>query len=446
MNETKSSKIVSTKLQRIAELARRFPTSPLTTLSHHIDMDFLREAHRHTRKDGATGIDNQTAAEYAKDLEVNLQSLLRRFHEGTYHAPPVRRHYIPKGAGESRPIGIPTFEDKILQRAVMMVLSAVYEQKFLDCSYAFRPGRSQHQAVKALRRKLMMWQGRYVVELDIRSFFDTLDRRVLRSFLDQRVRDGVVRRAIDKWLKAGVLEKGRLFYPSSGSPQGGVISPILSNIYLHEVLDVWFEQMVKPVLKQKAFLFRFADDAVLVFSSQEDARRVLATLPKRFSKYGLTLHPGKTRLVPFVRPLQGVRRRDRKQAESFDFLGFTLCWGLSRGGSWIVKVRTAKDRLHRALKRVGDWCRRHRHKSVRDQHAKLVKKLKGHYAYYGLIGNSPCLASFYQGVRRLWRYWLNRRCQRPRMPWTRYLRLLEQYALPGPVVVHARYRRRVANL
>jgi len=258
MQETSSSEIVSTKLQRIAELARQYPTSPLTTLSHNIDVDFLREAYRQTRKDGAAGVDGQTAAEYSENLEVNLQSLLHRFHAGTYRAPPVRRHYIPKDSGELRPIGIPTFEDKILQRAVTMVLSAIYEQEFLDCSYGFRPGRSQHQALDGLRKKIMMLQGKYIVELDIRSYFDTLDKRVLRSFLDQRVRDGVLRRAIDRWLKAGVLEKGRLFYPSTGSPQGGVISPILSNIYLHEVLDVWFEQMVKPVLQDTAFLFRFA--------------------------------------------------------------------------------------------------------------------------------------------------------------------------------------------
>ena len=295
---------VSTRLQRIAHLAREDPKRAFLSLAHHIDLDFLREAYRRTRKDGAPGVDGQTAAAYEENLEANLQDLLGRFKSGRYQAPPVRRAYVPKGSDPSkkRPIGIPTFEDKVLQRAVAMVLEAVYEQDFLDCSYAFRPERSAHQAIRKLWEGLMAMGGGWVLEADIQSFYDDLDRSQLRSFLDQRVRDGVIRRALDKWLKAGVMEGGTLSHPTTGTPQGGVISPLLSNIYLHEVLDTWFEAVVKPRLQGAAFLIRFADDFVLVFQLESDARRMLEVLPKRFGKYGLSLHPDKTRLVRFERP------------------------------------------------------------------------------------------------------------------------------------------------
>jgi len=296
MTGTPSPLDISTKLQRIAELARQGPQMVFTTLAHHIDVELLREACRRTRKEGAVGVDQQPATEYATRLDENLQSLLERFHSGKYRAPPVRRVHIPKGDGRTRPIGVPTFEDKILQRAVAMIMEAVYEQDFLGCSYGFRPGRSAHQALDALWNGLMDLRGGWVLEVDIQSFFDTLDHRCLRNMLDQRVRDGVLRRMIDKWLKAGVLEAEAVTYPVEGTPQGGVISPLLANVYLHEVLDEWFERIVKPRLKGPAFLIRYADDFVMVFAAEGDARRVFDVLPKRFGKYGLTLHPEKTRL------------------------------------------------------------------------------------------------------------------------------------------------------
>jgi group II intron reverse transcriptase/maturase len=255
-----------------------------TTLAHHIDMDFLGEAYRRTRKDGAAGVDGQTAADYAGKLEENLRSLLERFKSGRYEAPPVRRVHIPKGDGtKTRPIGIPTFEDKVLQRAVTMVLEAVYEQDFLDCSYGFRPNRSAHEALQTLWEGTMEMHGGWVLEMDIQGFFDSLDHQHLRGFLDQRVRDGVLRRAIDKWLKAGVLEDGAVVHKEGGTPQGGVVSPLLANVYLHEVLDRWFEADVKPRLKGRGFLIRYADDAVMVFSLESDARKVMTVLAKRFA-------------------------------------------------------------------------------------------------------------------------------------------------------------------
>jgi len=331
MEETPGSLPISTRLERIATLARQLRDQPLTTLAHHIDLDWLREAHRRTRKDGATGVDGQTADEYAANLEGNLRSLLERAKSGTYRAPPVRRAYIPKDSGEMRPLGIPTFEDKVLQRAVAMVLEAVYEQEFLNCSYGFRPGRSADQALDAFRAEATKIGGGWVIEIDIRKYFDSIDHERLREVLRRRIRDGVIERLIGKWLNAGVLEDGSVSYPDAGSPQGGVVSPVLANIFLHEVLDVWFDQEVRPRLKRRGHLVRYADDAVMLFASEEDARRVLEVLPKRFGKYGLTLHPDKTRLVAFERPDRMERKRGGDDGPdkpgTFNFLGFTTLWG-----------------------------------------------------------------------------------------------------------------------
>ena len=435
---------VSTKRQRIATLARQAPTMSFTTLAHHIDLEWLQEAYRLTRKDGAAGTDGQTAADYAVDLEANLQSLLDRAKSGRYKAPPVRRVRIPKGEGnETRPIGIPTFEDKVLQRAVAMVLESVYEQDFLDCSYGFRPGRSPHQALQSFREQMMAMRGGWVLEVDIRKFFDNLDHAHLRELLSRRIRDGVLKRLIGKWLKAGVLEDGCLRRPQAGSPQGGVISPILSNVYLHYVLDTWFEQEVLPRLKGRGFLVRFADDAVMGFACQWDARRVLEVLPKRFARFGLTLHPTKTRLGKFTRPPYRDPPKGRdcsSRPGTFDLLGFTHYWGRSLRGNWIVKRKTARDRLSRSLRTINQWCRKHRHRKLIDQHRALSRKVQGHYAYYGITGNYAALRCFWQGVQGNWKKWLSRRSQRAYSDWPRFRRLMERYPLPKPVVVHSVFR------
>lgn len=408
----------------------------LSTLAHHIDLDFLRAAYRRVRKDGAPGVDGQTAAAYAERLEGNLQDLLDRFKSGRYQAPPVKRAHIPKGEGKTRPIGIPTFEDKVLQRAVAMVLEAVYEQDFLACSYGFRPGRSAHQALDALWQGLMDGGGGWVLDVDIRSFFDTLDHAHLREFLDQRVRDGVLRRMIDKWLKAGVLEEGVLSRPEEGTPQGGVISPLLANVYLHHVLDRWFEEEVRPRLRGWAFLVRFADDFVIVCVREDDARRILEVLAKRFGRFGLSLHPDKTRLVRFARPRNGKGPEAGPKSESFNLLGFTHFWTRSRRGAWVVKRKTAKDRLRRAVKRVSVWCRQNRHRPVAWQHEQLGLKLLGHYGYYGITPNFKALARYKHQVERAWQKWLNRRSQKRAMPWERFHRLLQRYPLPRPRIIH----------
>jgi len=322
MVRTPSRELISTRQEKLATLAQLEPKLALTTMAHHIDEVWLREAYRRTRKDGAAGVDGVTAAQYETDLEANLASLLARFKTGRYRAPAVRRVHIPKPGSpkKTRPIGIPTLEDKVLQRAVLMVLEPLYEQDFLDCSYGFRPGRSAHQALDALWQGLMGIGGGWLIDLDIRHFFDDVDWGHLGSFLDQRVRDGVIRRAIGKWLNAGVMEAGEVRHPDRGTPQGGVVSPLLSNLYLHEVLDVWFEREVKPRLRGRAFAVRFADDAVLAFEREEDAKRVLAVLSKRFEKYGLRLHPEKTRLVGFRSPSRAGRGGSQRE-RSFEFLG-----------------------------------------------------------------------------------------------------------------------------
>lgn len=444
MARTSNLGTVSMRQERIATLARQSPTMGFTSLAYFIDEDWLTEAYRRTRKDGVPGVDNRTAEDYAADLEANLQSLLDRAKSGLYRAPAVKRVHIPKGCGpETRPIGIPTFEDKVLQRAVTMVLEAVYEQDFLDCSYGFRPGRSPHQALEAFRDRMMSMRGGWVLELDIEKFFDHLDHRHLRDFLGHRIRDGVLRRLIGKWLNAGVLEDGCLTYPTSGSPQGGVISPMLSNVYLHYVLDGWFEQEVRPRMQGEAFLIRFADDAVMGFSSEQDARRVLEVLPKRFSRYGLKLHPTKTRLVAFERPAREGPPRGpgrREGPETFELLGFTHYWGRSRRGSWVIQRKTACRRLSRATRALNDWCRRHRHEKARSQHQALYRKLQGHYAYYGITGNYASLHRFYEAARRIWKKWLGRRSQRAHFDWPQFERLLQRYALPRPRVVHSIYR------
>jgi len=436
---------ISTKQTRIAELAKQMPGIALKTLAHHMDQDWLREAYRRTRKNGAVGADGQTAEDFAANLEENLQSLMTRAKSGAYRAPPVRRVHIPKGSGDkTRPIGIPTFEDKILQRAVVMLLEPIYEQDFYDFSYGFRPGRSAHDAVDALDRAVHEMGGGWILEVDVQSYYDTVVHKRTQQMLRQRVVDGVVTRLIGKWLKAGVLENGTLKHTELGVPQGGVVSPLISNVYLHEVLDEWWVQQVLPCLSGKARLIRYADDFVMVFADRSDALRVQKVLPKRFNRYGLALHPEKTRLVQFRRPPSS----GGEKPGSFNFLGFTFHWGRTRRGKWICRQKTAKDRLNRAILNFKDWMRRNRHIPVGDQAKALGRKLQGHFNYFGIVGNSLSLHRLHYAVRCWWRYWLSRRTQKSiaRMTWEKFNRLLKRYPLPpARLPMHLR-RRRLAKL
>ena len=437
MNALKFSS-VSTKQQRIAQLAKQSPEMVFTSLAYHMDIEWLEEAYRRTKKNGTAGVDGVAAKDYEANLQENLKGLLERAKSGRYQAPPVKRAYIPKGdgKGEQRPIGIPTLEDKVLQRAVCMLLEPIYEQDFKNSSFGFRPGRSQHQALGVIRNETMEMNGGWILEVDIRKYFDTIEHGQIQAMLRQRVNDGVITRLIGKWLNAGVREKRQLSYPEAGSPQGGVISPLLSNIYLHHVMDVWFETEVKPRMTGKVFMVRFAEDILVGFSDKQDALRVMRVLPERFGKFGLTVHPEKTRLVPFNRP----RKEDLKPDEecgTFDFLGFTHYWGRSIKGNWVVKRKTISKRLSSKIQGIGKWCRDNRHLPIRDQHKTLCVKLQGHYQYYGINGNSKCLSAFRHAVKRLWHKWLNRRTRKGKRNWDSFDYFLKHFPLPTPKIMHS---------
>jgi group II intron reverse transcriptase/maturase len=428
------SENVLTKQQRIAELACMHREVSFTSLAYYVDEEWLQEAYRRTRKDGAVGVDDVTAAEYESKLTENLKSLLTRFKTGKYYAPPVKRVYIPKDVKgkEMRPLGIPTLEDKILQRAVMMVMEPLYELEFYDCSYGLRPERSVHQALKELWQTVTLMGGCTILEVDIRNFFGTLRHSDLRDFIKQRVCDGVLIRTIGKWLNAGVLEDRVLQYPEDGTPQGGVISPLLSNVYLNYVLDNWFEEEIKPLLKSQARLIRFADDFVILFKDKTDALRVERVIWKRFEKFGLALHPEKTRLIDFMSPATSSVK-----SESFDFLGFTHFWGTSRWGNNVVKRKTAKKKLKLAIASINQWCKENRHEKVNEQQKALTRKLQGHYGFYGITFNSRSIALFYHQVMRCWKKWLNRRNRNNEMNWDVFNKLLKKYPLPKPRIVHS---------
>ena len=322
------------------------------------------------------------------------------------------------------------------QRAIVMVLEAVYEQDFLACSFGFRPGRSAHQALQSLRTAVMSQRLRWVLDIDIEKYFDSISHSFLRDFLDRRVTDGVIRRMIDKWLKAGVLEDGLLRRATAGSPQGGVISPCLSNIFLHHVLDEWFEFEVRPRLKGRCTLVRFADDAVMAFEDVLDAKRVLGVLGQRLARYGLTLHPGKTRFVDFRDNRPNGTDHPETDDTSFSFLGFTHIWSKSRAGKNVVRQVTAKNRYARALAAVTTWCRAFRHQSIPDQHAHLTAMMRGHYAYYGISGNYRRISWYACQVKRLWQKWLSRRDRGRRLHWNRFTALLKRHPLPAVRIVH----------
>lgn len=418
-------------------LAKQNPAMAFTSLNHYLDLEWLTYAFEQTRKDGATGVDNQTAEDYARDLRANLMRLLSMLKAGDYRAPPVRRHYIPKADGSQRPLGIPTFEDKVAQRAILLLLEPIYEQDFHDCSFGFRPGKSAHQALRALRSGIMERGGRWVLDVDIRKYFDRIDQNHLRQLLNRRVADGVIRRLIDKWLKAGVLENGQHHYPETGTPQGGVISPLLANVYLHYVLDEWFIREAQPRLRCQSTLIRYCDDFVMAFVTFDDATRTLAVLDKRLRRFGLELHPEKTRLVDFrfQRPIQR-KEAPIKRPTAFAFLGFTHHWGKSRQGKLVVFQKTAKDRLARALRAINQVCRRILHWPLKDQHARLCRMLKGHYAYYGITGNQRALRNLRHQAERRWRQWLSRRTRGNLIRWDVFTRILARYPFPPARIVH----------
>ncbi|MDQ5874084.1 MAG: group II intron reverse transcriptase/maturase [Actinomycetota bacterium] len=421
---------MSPELLKVVERAQREPEGRFHSLAHLIDVSALERAYHRMRKDAAVGVDGITKEHYGQALESNLRDLHARMKAKRYRHQPIRRVFIPKEQGKTRPIGISAFEDKLVQDAVREVLEAIYEQDFLDCSYGFRPGRRAHDAVRTLDQIVHRGEVSWILEADIVSFFDSIDRNELKKMLELRVADGSLLRLIGKCLHVGVLDGAELSAPETGTAQGSVLSPLLGNVYLHYVLDLWFETEVKPRLRGRATLVRYADDFVIGFEHEEDARRVVAVLGKRLGRFGLTLHPDKTRLLPFRRPPAG--QTSGKGSASFDFLGFTLYWARSRKGRWGMACKTRRASLRRAIQSVTDWCRRHRHLPVKEQHAALTRRLRGHFNYFGVSGNFRSLLLLVEAARRAWYKWLCRRSQRKRLNWERFADLLAQLPLPRP--------------
>ena len=436
MGDARTSQNVLTKLHDIAEMAATCSEWTFSNICYRINPELLHEAYRQTRKDGSPGIDKVTAKEYAQNLDENLKNLHQRLVKGQYKAPPVERKWIDKENGKKRPIGLPTFEDKIVQRAVTMVLNPIYETDFYPFSYAFRKGFNQHQAIHNLRQSCIQMNANWIVDADVSGFFDNLNHGILREFLSRRVTDKGICRLIGKWLNAGVLEENILSYPEKGTPQGGVISPLLANIYLHYVLDDWYIKEVRPKMKGRSFLIRFADDFVLGFEYEEDARRFMNVLPKRFNKFGLDINKTKTSLVNFSKPTN--KNRVSKGESTFNFLGFTFYRGKTLKGYYTIKKKTAKKGLNRFMKMLWRWCRNNRHIPLKEQHQILCSKLRGHYQYYGVRCNYEALEKVYDFAYKAWRYWLSRRCHKGNIEWKKFTESIKRhFRLPTPRIIHS---------
>jgi group II intron reverse transcriptase/maturase len=429
-----SSPTVSTKLARIAEQSKRDATWVFTTLAHLMDEDFLTEAFHQLRKDAAAGIDEMTATEYAVNLGERIADLHWRLVAREYRAQPARRVWIPKGDGGQRPLAILVLEDKIVQRAVAMLLEAIYEPHFCEFSYGFRRQRSAHQALTYLRQQCLEHDINWIIDADIAKFFDTISWEELRAILQKRVNDGAILRLIGMWLHVGVVEGDRVTNQEVGTPQGAPISPILANIFLHTVLDKWFQEDVRPRMNGNCFLVRFADDFVMGLSLKSDAERVYKVLPQRFERFGLRIHPEKSRMVQFSRPYW----KQGKGPGSFAFLGFTHYWGKMLSGGWTIKRKTQGKRLSRFLSGIGDWCKENLHEPMAKQYGILSAKLRGHYQYYGVRGNFKMLEVVYEGTRAKWKKWLGRRNSKNRMGWEKFAAQVEAiFDLPKPRIVHA---------
>jgi RNA-directed DNA polymerase len=429
-----SSPTVLTKLAQIAEQSECNPAMVFSTLAHLMDEDFLTEAFYQLRKDAAAGIDKMTVEEYEPNLRERITELHRRLVNREYRAQPARRVWIPKGDGGQRPLAILVLEDKIVQRAVAMILEAIYEPHFCAFSFGFRRQRSAHQALTYLRQQCLDLGINWIIDADIAKFFDNIDRAHLRTILQKRVNDGTILRLIGMWLNAGVMEAGEVESSENGTPQGAPISPILANIFLHTVLDEWFQTDVRTRMKGNCFIARFADDFVAGFTLRTDAERVFRVLPKRFERYGLRIHPEKSRMVQFNRPYW----RRGKGAGSFAFLGFTHYWAKTLGGGWTIKRKTLGKRLSRFLSGIAEWCKANRHEAVSEQYRILSAKLRGHYQYYGVRGNYKMLEVAYEHAHSVWKRWLARRNSNNRMSWADFeAKVLKIFELPKPRIIHA---------
>ena len=427
---------VSSDLDRVRLAARKDKDVRFTALLHHVSVDRLRDAYRAIRPDAAAGVDEVTWGDYGLDLEANLLDLHARVQQGSYRAKPSRRVYIPKADGRLRPLGIASLEDKIVQRAVVEVLNAVFEQDFLGLSYGFRPGRSQHDALDALAVGITRKRVCYVLDADIRDFFTTLDQGWLMKFIEHRIADKRVLRLIQKWLAAGVIEEGVWSETDTGTAQGASVSPLLSNIFLHYVFDLWADQWRRRHARGNVIFVRYADDYVAGFERREDAERFLVELRDRLAGFGLELHPDKTRLIEFGRfAAENRQKRGLRKPETFDFLGFTHLCVKNRRGRFKLQRITSKKKMRTKLQAVKAEMRRRMHHPIPEQGRWLARVLQGHYNYYAVPDNSKALSDFRRWLIRYWRAALSRRSQKGWVTWERAQRLAERW-LPHPRILH----------
>jgi group II intron reverse transcriptase/maturase len=434
-------------IERVRQAARKDRKQRFTALLHHVyDLDRLRAAYLALKREAAAGIDGETWRHYGEALEANLRDLAARVERGAYRASPVRRVYIAKADGRQRPLGVPTLEDKVVQRAVVEVLSAIYEADFLGFSYGFRPGRSPHRALDALTVGIEMRRVNWVLDADIRAFFDTLNHEWLVRFVEHRVADRRVVRLIQKWLNAGALDDGHRIRSEVGTVQGGSISPLLANLYLHYVFDLWVQQWRQTQAHGDVVVVRFADDFVVGFEHRKEAERFLADLRERFARFGLALHPDKTRLIEFGRFADQHRRgRGDGKPETFNFLGFTHSCGKTRKGRFMVLRQTMRQRWRAKLQAVNTELRQRLHASIPEQGAYLRSVLLGHVRYYGVPRNGPSLMAFRSALGRVWRTALRRRSQTARLTWVRLARFTARW-LPIPHICHPYPNQRLASL
>jgi len=423
--------------ERIRQVACRDRKEQFTALWHHVyDLDRLRTAYRELKREAAPGIDGETWRHYGEDREKNLRDLAGRLKSGAYRAKPVRRVHIPKPDGRQRPLGVTVLEDKIVQRAVVKVMNGIYETDFLGFSYGFRPGRSPHEALNALMAGTMTRQVSWVLDADIRGYFDSIDHEWLVKMVKHRVADKRVIRHIRKWLQAGVMEEGKKFQPEEGVPQGGSISPLLANIYLHYVLDLWADQWRRKQAHGEMIIVRFADDFIIGFQYQKEAVRFLEALRERFQRFGLELNADKTRLLEFGRFAAANRvKRGQGKPETFDFLGFTHSCGRTRNGKFVVNRRSIGKRIRGKLKQLKEELRRRLHDPIPTVGKWLRVVLLGHYRYYGVPGNTDRIGAFMYHVSLLWYKTLLRRSQKHNLKWERMNRLISRW-LPRPRIYH----------
>lgn len=422
---------METTLTRIAQMAKERPKERFTTLAHHINVENLALAHHDQKVRKAPGVDGTTKVEYDKRLYENLIDLVDRMKRQAYKPQPVRRTYIEKpGTNKLRPLGIPSYEDKLVQSVMSDLMNAIFEQDFLDCSFGFRPNRSCHMALKVLSKIIEDKKVSYVVDVDIKGFFDNVDHEWLMKFVEHRIADTSFLRLIKRFLKAGVMEKGEWSNTELGCPQGGVISPVLANLYLHHVLDLWFENSIKKACKGEAYLVRYADDFVCCFQYEHEATWFYALLKERLAKFNLEIAEDKSKIIKFGR----FANEEDKKAQTFNFLGFTHYCSKSIAGQFRVKRRTINKRLRLSLKRCKQWVKENRHTHIVELRNRLNQKLKGYYQYYGITDNSQALREFYYNVEKIFFKWMNRRSQRTSFEWEKFRLFLCRWPLAKPRV------------